>query len=424
MRSDTRQAAVLAAGSVVNGLLTYVFFAISTRALGAMAAAPISVLWAYWGFAAAALTFPLQHWVARSVAAYGGEGQIRAGLVRIISATVGLCIVTGSASWLLGDAMFRTDPAAFAALVAAVTGGSAFIGLVRGALTARQQFTQLAIAVAGEGTIRCAGSAVLLAIGNTDPVAYGVVLFAGQLVGLAWPRSVRFGAGVQRTPRSRPAGFLGASASGQLAGQTILVGGPVLLTFLGGSPADVTALFAGLALFRAPYTLAIGVLPRLTGRLTALVVDGRRQTLGRMHRTVVVVTAVLLPPAAAVGAFIGPPVIRWVFGASVQLGMLPTSLVSLGSVLAMSNLVATVTVLAHGRAVALIRAWGAGALAAVAAVSAVRVLAVPSIAAPTASLLATCIAFAVAEAVAFGLLIIEGVRASRAIVPGPGHDAG
>src|SRR5699024_11700318 len=131
-----------------------------------------------------------------------------------------------------------------------------------------------------------------------DPVAYGVVLFAGQLVGLAWPRAMRFGAGVQRTPRSRPAGFLGASASGQLAGQTILVGGPVLLTLLGGSPADVTALFAGLALFRAPYTLAIGVLPRLTGSLTRLVVDRRATELRRVHMVVLAATMVALPPAA------------------------------------------------------------------------------------------------------------------------------
>ena len=46
----------------------------------------------------------------------------------------------------------------------------------------------------------------------------------------------------------------------------------------GGAPAEVTAIFAGLALFRAPYTLAVGLVAALTGRLTALVVRvaGRR----------------------------------------------------------------------------------------------------------------------------------------------------
>ena len=46
-------------------MLAYVFFAAVTRALGAEAAAPVAVLWAWWSFAGAALTFPLQHWIAR-----------------------------------------------------------------------------------------------------------------------------------------------------------------------------------------------------------------------------------------------------------------------------------------------------------------------------------------------------------------------
>ncbi len=55
---------------------------------------------------------------------------------------------------------------------------------------------------------------------------------------------------------------------GQLLGQVVLTGGPVLLAAAGGAPAEVTALFAGLALFRAPYTLALGLVSQLTERLT------------------------------------------------------------------------------------------------------------------------------------------------------------
>jgi len=67
MSGRARDTTALGAGSLVTGLLAYVFFALSTRSLGASAAAPVSVLWTYWSFAAAALTFPLQHWIARSV---------------------------------------------------------------------------------------------------------------------------------------------------------------------------------------------------------------------------------------------------------------------------------------------------------------------------------------------------------------------
>ena len=62
------QGAGLALGSAASGLLAYVFFATVTRSLGSAAAAPVSVLWAYWSLAGAALSFPLQHWIARTVA--------------------------------------------------------------------------------------------------------------------------------------------------------------------------------------------------------------------------------------------------------------------------------------------------------------------------------------------------------------------
>ena len=54
----------LATGSIVSGVLAYAVFALTTRALGSEQAAPVAVLWTYWGLSAAALTFPIQHWIA------------------------------------------------------------------------------------------------------------------------------------------------------------------------------------------------------------------------------------------------------------------------------------------------------------------------------------------------------------------------
>ncbi|MGH3424572.1 MAG: lipopolysaccharide biosynthesis protein [Nocardioidaceae bacterium] len=407
MSSYKRETAALAAGSLVNGVLTYAFFAVTTHALGAEDAAPVSILWAYWSFAAAALTFPLQHWVSHSIAAHGGEGQVRAGIVRIAVVVMGATVATGVVSWLLRDPLFHRDGVSFPILVAAVTSGSAFIGVVRGALAARDRFTDLAAAVASEGTVRSLGAVALLLLDTGGATAFGIVLFAGQLVGLAWPTALRFSRGVERTPTGSPLAFLGGSAGGQLIGQTILVGGPVLLTLRGGSPADVTALFAGLALFRAPYTLALGVLPQLTGRLTTLVVDGRRAALRRVRVTIVALTVVSLPPVAVLAAWLGPWLIRWMFGASVRLDVLPTTLIALGSTVAMSNLVATITVMAQDRVGALLRAWITGA---VAAAVCVLVIDVPR-------LEQTCWAFVAAEAVAFVVLVLEEARGTAGLVP-------
>src|SRR4028119_1451473 len=75
-----RDTTALGVGSLLAGLLAYVFFIASTRTLGASAAAPVTVLWTYWSLAAAALTFPLQHWIAHSVAADGAEAAVRRAL--------------------------------------------------------------------------------------------------------------------------------------------------------------------------------------------------------------------------------------------------------------------------------------------------------------------------------------------------------
>src|SRR3954469_9205006 len=93
-----RDTAALAAGSAVSGLLAYVFFALVTRALGAEAAAPVAVLWTYWSFAAAALTFPLQHWVVRAVVAAGGEGPVRRALPSITGLALLVALLAGTAT--------------------------------------------------------------------------------------------------------------------------------------------------------------------------------------------------------------------------------------------------------------------------------------------------------------------------------------
>ncbi len=70
-----RDTSLLAVGSLVSGLLAYVFFALVTRALGAGPAAPVAVLWAWWSFAGAAITFPVQHWISRTAALAGRRGR-------------------------------------------------------------------------------------------------------------------------------------------------------------------------------------------------------------------------------------------------------------------------------------------------------------------------------------------------------------
>ena len=299
-----RDTFVLAVGSTLNGLLAYVFFAIVTRALGADAAAPVSVLWAYWSFAAAALAFPLQHWAARTVTMTGSDHQVQRSLPAISVAVLTLSPLIGVLAWVAREPLFHRGDLWFPLLVVGSTVGSALSGLVRGMLQAHDRFGAVATSLVLENLVRVVASLVLVAAGVHNPVAYGFALVVGYVTGLVWPWALRMT--LQGEDHESPLALLGAASGGQLLGQIVLTGGPVLLALAGGAPAEVTVLFAGLALFRAPYTLAIGMVAQLTARFTRMVVDGQRHALARTRSSLVVATVVLGLLAAPVGAIAGP----------------------------------------------------------------------------------------------------------------------
>lgn len=406
MKTRIRHTSALAAGTAVSGLLAYVFFALVTRALGATAAAPVSVLWAYWSFAGAALTFPLQHWIARSVRAHHGERSVRESLRGVLLVSLAAAVVATVACWLARDLLFHSGAVWFPLLTGAVTLGSAVMGVVRGVLTARGQFAAVGAGLLAENGVRCLAALALIVAGVDDPVAYGLCLLAGYAAAVGWPstfRLAREGAPGDESPMA----FLVGTGAGQVVGQAVLTGGPVVLALAGGAPHEVTALFAGLALFRAPYTLALGMVSQLTGRFTRLVIERRHVELRRVRRNLVVLTLVGSAGAAPVGALLGPPLMRLIFGSDVELAQELTLLVSVASTVAMANLVATLVVLAHGRTLALLRSW------LVALVPGVVWFAVADL--PV--LERTCWAFLVVEVAAFGLLVWEETRGTAELTP-------
>ena len=355
----------LTVGAAVGGLLAYAFFATVTRALGAGPAAPFALLWAVWTYASAALTFPVQHWATRAVVVSGGEGEVRAALPAVAGAATALAVVAGVVSHLARGVLFPGGGGWFPLLVAATTLGAAATGLVRGVLAARGRLVAVAVTLVGENALRTA-LALLLALGaagplgaaDPGPAAYGACLVVGYVACLAWPSVWRLHPGPRGAGGARPVlAVLSAASAGQLVGHAALTSGPVVLAALGGAPVAVTALFAGLALFRAPYTLLVGAAGGLTGRLAEHVAAARPAPL-RAFRTRVALLALLAPlPAAAFGALVGPWAVRLVFGPDVEIGALACALVSAACTAAMGNLLLGVLLLALDRAPALTRGW-------------------------------------------------------------------
>jgi hypothetical protein len=362
-----RASVALAVGSLVSGLLAYLLFAMITRGLGAQAAAPVSVLWTQWAFAGAAFTFPLQHWITRSVVA-GHEGDVRRAAGAVSGLVLVAAVLLGLLAWLVRDQLFHRDDAWFPVMVVLVTVGSAVLGVVRGGLGGRGRFEAVAWSLVAENGLRCLLVGALLLAGVHDPVAQGLCLVAGSFVVVLWPAALRLGGAA--TGESRPLAFLGGAATGQLVSQAVLTGGPVLLALLGGSPREVTAMFAALALFRAPYMVALGSVPQLTLWVTRHTVAGEYAALRSLLRGLIVVTVVAVALAGVLGALLGPAVLHLVFGDTVDLSSNQAVVLAVGCTLAVTNLVLMVSTLARGRPAAAAGAWGAavvvGAIAVVA----------------------------------------------------------
>lgn len=401
---DRRGAAALTIGSLLNGLLAYVFFALVTRALGAGPAAPVAVLWAWWSFAGAALTFPVQHWVTRTAATAAGESAVRRGLPLVTAAVSAASVAAGLASWLARERLFGPGGDWFPLLVVAVGLGSGLLGLVRGTLAGRARFGALGVQLVVENLLRCVAGAVLMAFADDTPLYYGLALLAGYAAGLLRPSALVLRAtGTGR--HTAPLGFVGGASAGQLLAQVVLTGGPVLLAAVGGAPAEVTALFAGLALFRAPYTLAIGLVSALTGRLTRLVEERRDDRLRRVRGAVLASTLALASLAGTLGALLGPPLMELVFGDGVRLERPESALVAVGSVFALANLVLTVGLLARDRPLRVAGAW------LLAAPLGLLAYLLPG----DSALASTCAAFLVVEGAAWVGLLVAEARSDRLV---------
>lgn len=386
-----RDAAWLALASLLSGGAAYVFVVTGTRSVGAEAFAPVSILWTVWAAAAAVLTFPVQHWVIRSITAEGSESGARGALRQIGLLTVALSAVTGLLAWLLGEPLFGSRQVIYPLLASAIPLGSVLMGLNRGVLAGRRRYGAAAVAITAENGIRAVAAIALAAVG-AGPDAFGVALIGGFGVAVAFPSSFRLrGPAVDRGADS-PLAFLGGIAGGSVIGQVVLTGGPVALALRGGSQEEVTALFAALAVLRAPYLVATGVATRATGWLTEAVVAGDEGRLAMVWRWCVVGGSVAAGAAAGLGAVSGP-LLELVFGSGVALPPSALAAAAAGSVLAVSSLVLTLVLVARNRPRSVVHAWGLGLLVA----SVVLLL-------PVDPLAGTVGAFASAELVAAALL--------------------
>ena len=371
-----RSAGMLSTGVAASGALTYVFFALASHNLDAVAYGEVVVLWSAVFVTISVIHRPVEQFISRSVAERGAHGggagaTLRTAAVLELAVAVAFAVAALALRGPIEDDLLSGDTALYWIYVASVLAfGASFFA--RGYLAGSERFGLLAGLLIAESGSRT-GFALAVAIGIAEgqsAVALGIVaapVFSLVVVPLAVSRR----AGARGDAAPPPAGLAksGAFAAAvfviMLSEQAFLNGGPLLLRAVEGA-AEAGFIFNVLMLARAPLVvfqgIAISLLPHLTRLRSASGGEAARQfdsSVAGTLRAVAAFTALVLAVVAAAG----PQLMQIAFGDRFDYDRTALLIIAAAMGLYLAATTVNQAVLAQGRAR---RAAGAWAICAVA----------------------------------------------------------
>jgi O-antigen/teichoic acid export membrane protein len=402
----TRGTQWMIVGAALAGVGAYLFQVIGTRSLGEVAYAPIGALWTIQYLIVSVILYPVETYVTHRTLLRQDAGDERApSTVKLWAWIAALAVVLTGISWLLRDQLFQGlgDLSLVVGLVTCTFG--AFV-IVRGRLAGTERFKAYGLVTGTESM----GRALLAAT---------VALFAASTSGIAW--TMPFGALVasglwlilKRRPREaralgaapaqplRPMRFLALVIGANGILQLLLAGAPLVLVFLGGTPAQVSILFVTLTAARVPlFFLFSGLLSRLLPTFLRLAGSDQGRALRRAASGIGVgaVSAAVL--GGLVAAVIGSPVLGLLFGRTFAPPWWVAAGVTAGVLLATGSMILNQVLIAQGSPGRSLSAW---VLALAAGSLSLAVIA----GTPTARVVG---AFVVAETVALLALVVAASR--------------
>jgi len=329
-------------GLVVSGITTYLFQILAFRGLSKPDYGALNALWVFVFVLAPGIFLPVEQEVGRALAArrahgIGGAPVIRrAGVIGLIFATsLGLATIVLALTTSVVDNLFAGNAGLVICLVVALfTFG--FELLARGAFAGVGAFGAYGVSMGAEGIIRLLPCIVLVAIGSTDPLGFGLCLAIppalATLVALRGQRGKLMIPGPS-APWSELSTNLGLLLGGSMLAQ-VLSYAPFLGAQLLATPGERTAVadfIVGLFLSRIPILLFQAVQAALLPRLAAQVSAGQTADFRRGMRNLLFVVSGIGLVGVVGGATLGPTVGHILFGSKFELGNLDLALLAAGS---------------------------------------------------------------------------------------------
>lgn len=433
--------ALVAYGATVNGVATFAFQVVGTRALGAVDYAPIGVLWTLQYLWIAIAVTAIEAYVTRLVA-LGTRASALRRFLRVLSwwlaaAAIGVTVV----ALALRGPMLGGD-AALAPVLGAVVLAYGWYGVARGRQAGAGAFGAYAAGTAGEAVVRLvAAVAVLAAMPSAGTLAWTLPL--GALVMATWlqartppalagapqdtespttsldagVRSAGSDAGAPGSGQDAAPGtgspdagvparwagrrFLAATSTANACIQVLLAGAPIAMIPLGADAASVSVAFTTVTAMRIPMSFALnGGLSRLLPPLAHMAGEHDTVGLARASRRIVAAVVGTALLAAAAGLAIGAEAIALVFGAQFRPERAFVAVIALSTVLAVGGLLIDQVWIAMGRQARLPATWLTALLLAAVLVGVL----------PGTPAMRVAVAFAVATTVAVAVLAVPLLR--------------
>lgn len=385
-------------GTLVAAMAAYGFQLIAGRHLGPTEFAPITVLWTIQFLVFTTVFVPIEQLTIRRLSAETPTG----GSWRLFAAVIAGSVLLAAAFGVITRQRLLGGQWVYMPLLMILIAAYGGFALGRGVLAGRRRFREYGLSTAAESVLRLVLAVALLALGmGAVGVAWSMV--AGPFVVLAWRPFHTERGGENGAPGPGSARTLATYVGANAASQTIVAGGPLVVGALGASPAEVSIFFETFLLFRAPLTLAYGLIARVLPPFTRMVEMGEQATVRRWAVRIGAVGAATGAAGYVVGRAIGPGAVALLLGAEYRPSPGIAGYAGAGVAIATIALFAQQILIAQRATGPLAASWFAGLVASAGVVAVATGSASARVGA----------AFLVGEAVAFGLIVASVVWTSR-----------
>ena len=309
-------------GLLLSGVCTYAFLAIARHALNAERYSAFAGFWALLFVVAPGIFLPLEQELGRAIAARRARGDGDGPVVRrcVLIGVAFLALLLLGSGLAFGPLDTRLLGGDGVLMVALLLGLSAYCAehLARGTLSGNSRFRGYGVLLGTEGVYRTVFCAALAAAHVSTPGPYGLALVFGSFAAVATALAPQRGLMVPGSPtrNAEVTSALGSLLVASLATQFMFNGGTVVVQLL-ASPSEqrvAGSFLNGRVIAFVPLFLFQAVTAALLPRLSMLRSRGAhvefRRTLGRLLLLVAALGAV----ATAGAFFVGPAVLRLVFG--------------------------------------------------------------------------------------------------------------